>query len=150
MEPGSYIRTPHGASLTAECDSRLIPVLPLSGISTISIEYYEGLRQPLRWLFQLAEDSDAELDRYIELGHVFVARTPTTIVGYIQVTAGETSKIVSVAVANSHRRQGIGTALIRTGLMNLFSIGAARVLVATAAADLDNLRLYQRLGFRFL
>jgi hypothetical protein len=32
----------------------------------------------------------------------------------------------------------------------LFAAGAERVLVGTAAADIENLRLYQRLGFRLL
>ncbi len=45
---------------------------------------------------------------------------------------------------------GIGTALISAGMNWLFSAGAESVLVGTAAADIENLRLYQRLGFRVL
>jgi ribosomal protein S18 acetylase RimI-like enzyme len=145
MEPGTHVLT-----VRAQRSSVLIPASSLTRAAAVSIELYEGPRQPLRSLFQLAEDSDTELDGYIEIGHLLVARMPTTIVGHIQVTGGETSKIVSVAVVNPGRRRGIGTALIRAGLTWLFSRGAARVLVGTASADVDNLRLYQRLGFRLV
>ena len=57
----------------------------------IRIQTYRGPRDNLRPLFELAEDSAAELDSYIDAG---------------------------------------------------------RVLVATAAADIGNLRFYQRQGFR--
>ena len=116
----------------------------------IEIELFTGPRRALRSLFQLAEDSDAVLDQYMELGEVLVARTNAAVVGHIQVIAAPTSWIASVAVVNSKRGRGIGTALIRAGLARLFSAGADRVLVATASADIDNLRLYQQLGFRFL
>jgi len=145
MERGTDVLT-----VRVQRNSGLIPASSLTRAAGVSIELYEGPRQPLRSLFQLAEDSDTELDGYIDTGDVFVARTPTTISGYIQVTSGETSRIVSVAVVNSRRRCGIGTALIRAGLAWLFSRGAARVLVGTASADVDNLRLYQRLGFRLV
>jgi len=118
--------------------------------AAVAIELYEGTRHSLRSLFRLAEDSESELNRYIELGQVLVARVADVIVGHIQVISGETSEIVSVAVLNSWQRQGIGTALIYAALTLLFSGGAARVLIGTATVDIDNLRLYQRLGFRFL
>jgi hypothetical protein len=75
--------------------------------AAISIQLHTGSRQSLRDLFRLAEDSEAELDRYIEVGDVFVARTGTAVVGYIQVIAGATSRIASVAVVSSKRRQGL-------------------------------------------
>ena len=37
---------------------------------------------------------------------------------------------------------------MHAALKRAFSAGAARVLVATATADIDNLRFYQRPGFR--
>jgi len=149
MKPGLVIRTASLVPPTFE-EARMILRSPRTGAAGISIELHTGSRRLLRGLFRLAEDSESELDRYIELGDVFVARTCTTIVGHIQVIAGETSRIASVAVVNSKRRHGIGTALIRAGLNWLFAAGAERVLVGTAAADIENLRLYQRLGFRLL
>jgi hypothetical protein len=65
--------------------------MPARSADDVRIETYSGPRANLRRLFELAEDSVAELDSYIDAG---------------------------------------------------------RVLVATAAADIGNLRFYQRQGFR--
>jgi len=65
--------------------------VPARSADDVRIETYSGPRVNLRRLFELAEDSAAELDSYIDAG---------------------------------------------------------RVLVATAAADIGNLRFYQRQGFR--
>ena len=65
--------------------------MPARSADDVRIETYSGPRDNLRRLFELAEDSAAELDSYIDAG---------------------------------------------------------RVLVATAAADIGNLRFYQRQGFR--
>ena len=65
--------------------------MPARSADDVRIETYSGPRVNLRRLFELAEDSAAELDSYIDAG---------------------------------------------------------RVLVATAAADIGNLRFYQRQGFR--
>ena len=65
--------------------------MPARSANDVRIETYSGPRVNLRRLFELAEDSAAELDSYIDAG---------------------------------------------------------RVLVATAAADIGNLRFYQRQGFR--
>ena len=46
------------------------------------------------------------------------------------------------------RGQGIGSALVHAALDRAFGAAASRVLAATATADIDNLRFYQRLGFR--
>jgi ribosomal protein S18 acetylase RimI-like enzyme len=51
-------------------------------------------------------------------------------------------------VVETHEREGIGTALVRAALDRAFAAGATQVLVATATADIGNLRFYQRLGFR--
>jgi ribosomal protein S18 acetylase RimI-like enzyme len=57
-------------------------------------------------------------------------------------------EIKSVAVIDGARRQGIGTALVRAALHRACAAGARRVVVATSTADIDNLRFYQRRGFR--
>jgi ribosomal protein S18 acetylase RimI-like enzyme len=150
MQDGADIHSARNAPHSEERRTGLTPVSRMSVAPGIRVELYEGERQLLRSLFQLAEDSKSELDRYIELGHVLVARLSDVIVGHIQFTPGETSEILSVAVLTPWQRQGIGTTLICAALAWLFSGGAARVLVGTAAVDIDNVRLYRRLGFRFL
>ena len=46
------------------------------------------------------------------------------------------------------RATGIGTSLVTHAVESSRSGGHTHMIVATAAADIDNLRFYQRLGFR--
>ena len=53
-----------------------------------------------------------------------------------------------MAVLVSHRRHGVGRALIAAAIELARQESRSTLLVATAAADVDNLRFYQRAGFR--
>jgi ribosomal protein S18 acetylase RimI-like enzyme len=115
----------------------------------VIVEQFRGSRSELLPLFAQADDSPAEINRYIEQGEMLVARRAQQIVGHVQlIPAGDDWEIKSVAVIEPLQGQGIGSALMRGALERAFSAGAARVLVATATADISNLRFYQRLGFR--
>jgi len=100
-------------------------------------------------LFEHADDSPAQIDAYIDLGEVLVVRSNQQIAGHLLLIADSTQwEIKSVAVIGRRRGQGIGTALVHAALNRACAAGACRVAVATATADIDNLRFYQRLGFR--
>ena len=116
---------------------------------TIAIEVFGGSRAELLPLFAQADDSPIEIGSYIELGEVFVARRTQRIIGHVQlISVGSDWEIRSLAVIEMEQKRGVGAALVRAGLDRALSAGASRVLVATATADIDNLRFYQRLGFR--
>jgi L-amino acid N-acyltransferase YncA len=53
-----------------------------------------------------------------------------------------------MAVERDHRRRGIGTTLVEAAVERMRAQGRSTLLVATAAADVDNLRFYQHAGFR--
>jgi ribosomal protein S18 acetylase RimI-like enzyme len=115
----------------------------------ITVELFCGPRLELLPLFAEADDSPAEINTYIDCGDVLVARRAREIIGHVQLIASGTAwEIKSVAVIEQYRSQGIGSALLRAALERAFSAGAVRILVATATADIDNLRFYQRFGFR--
>lgn len=118
----------------------------------LEIEEYAGPRDLLRSLFELAEDSAAELDSYVYRGRVWVARYGDRIVGHLQVMdtgiAG-TTEIKNMAVREGMQRKGIGARLIGSVRAALAADSVSTLLVATAAADIGNLRFYQRQGFRF-
>ena len=111
----------------------------------IQINEHAGPRAELRPLFQLAEDSAAELDASMGAGRVLVACEGERIVGHLQLTDAE---IKNMAVLESHQQRGIGRALVESAIALARSEGVARLDVATAAADIGNLRFYQRVGFR--
>jgi GNAT superfamily N-acetyltransferase len=118
----------------------------------LRIELHAGPRAGLRALFELAEDSARELDSYIEAGRVLVAVEDQAVVGHLQLTdtgrRGE-AEVKNMAVLESHQGRGIGRALLGAAIELARGEQRARLLVATAAADIANLRFYQRNGFRF-
>jgi len=112
---------------------------------------HEGHRAELRPLFELAEDSAQQLDEYLDRGDVLVATDGERIVGHLQLTDAATrgeAEIKNMAVAGSHRRRGIGRSLVAAAAERARAAGSRTLVVATATADIDNLRFYQRLGFR--
>jgi GNAT superfamily N-acetyltransferase len=109
------------------------------------IELHTGDREALRPLFELAEDSRAELDAYIGAGEVLVAVEGGRRVGHLQLVGDE---IKNMAVAETQRGRGVGRALVAAAIERARDERIALLRVATGAADTGNLRFYQRLGFR--
>ena len=117
------------------------------------VELHHGPRAEVQPLFELAEDSPDELATYRDLGRLMVARAGGVIVGHLQLVATERPdafEVKNMAVVERHRGQGVGSRLMAAALDLAAADGASRLVVATAAADVGNLRFYQRLGFRML
>jgi GNAT superfamily N-acetyltransferase len=117
----------------------------------ITIEEYVGPHRDLEWSFREADDSDQQLDSYIDLGTLWVARTTDrVVVGHLQTVPrdGDAWEVVSTAVVEHARGQGVGRALLERAVEEARAAGASRVVLATATADVGNLRFYQRCGFR--
>jgi lactoylglutathione lyase len=117
---------------------------------TVHVEHHAGPRSELRPLFEEAEDSAPELDAYIDAGEVLVAITGGRVVGHLQLVdiATDTSEIKNMAVEAAHRGRGIGRKLIQAAIDLSRARGRSSLIVATAAADVQNLRFYQLAGFR--
>lgn len=114
------------------------------------VHRYDGDRDLLRPLFREADDSEQQLDAYLDLGAVFVAEDDGQVIGHLQLITGDDAELKSMAVTESRRGTGVGRALVRAALEHCRENAAKRLLVATAAADIGNLRFYQRQGFRML
>ena len=117
----------------------------------VRIETYCGSRDSLRALFELAEDSAAELDSYIDAGRVLVAVSGGEVIGHLQLTGTgdpRQSEIKNMAVRESYQGQGVGRRLVQAAVDLAAAESVTTLLVATAAADIGNLRFYQRQGFR--
>lgn len=119
----------------------------------MNIRWHTPSRTELRDQFALAEDSAEQLDRYLHLGRVLVAVEDEVLVGHLQLVdravPGE-AEVRSLAVVDGRRGCGIGRALVERAIAESRADGARVLLVATATADIGNLRFYQRLGFRML
>ena len=119
----------------------------------MQIEWFNGPRAQLRPLFELADDSQGQLDEYLNQGRVMVARVGPELIGHLQLIPahlpGEV-ELKSLAVVPAREGQGVGRALVTTAIETCRADGWIRMLVSTGAADLGNLRFYQRVGFRML
>jgi ribosomal protein S18 acetylase RimI-like enzyme len=117
----------------------------------VTIREHVGPHRDLAWSFREAEDSEQALDSYIDLGRVWVALDGEEHpVGHLQAVARDSHhwEITNTAVAEAHRGQGVGRALIAQAVSSAREDGVAHLILATAAADTGNLRFYQRCGFR--
>jgi N-acetylglutamate synthase-like GNAT family acetyltransferase len=127
--------------------------LPQIDDPSVDLQWHTGSRSELRRLFMLAEDSPEQLDSYLHLGRVLVAHELGSVVGYVQIVeldATDQVELKSMAVVEDRQRQGIGRVLVKRVIDECRSAGAGTVFVATATADIGNLRFYQRLHFRML
>ena len=116
-------------------------------------DWHEGSREEIRPLFELAEDSKAQLDEYLDQGRVLVAARGSAIIGHLQLvptTQAGQIELKNMAVVPEHQGSGIGRALVTSAASRTAADGWSRMLVGTAAADIGNLRFYQRLGFRMV
>jgi GNAT superfamily N-acetyltransferase len=117
----------------------------------VEIDWYIGPRSTLRHLFEFAEDSRSRLGEYLELGQVLVALHGVAVLGHLQLVPTEQVgeiELKNMAVLPDQRGTGVGRALVESALNRCHAEGWSRMVVATAAADIGNLRFYQRVGFR--
>lgn len=117
----------------------------------ISVEQYHHGRDILLPLFRLADDSDKQLLAYYREGDLFVARVETAIIGHAQVvgTAEEREfELKNIAVQPDWQGKGAGRLLLASVIGHCVACDGAKLIVSTATADIDNLRFYQRQGFR--
>jgi GNAT superfamily N-acetyltransferase len=118
------------------------------------IGWYGGDRRLLRPLFEEAEDSGDLLDAYMGDGRVLVARAADRVVGHLQLVgaggagAGRRVELKNMAVVDDMRGRGVGRRLVEHAVAVSREDGCTHMVVATAAADIGNLRFYQRCGFR--
>lgn len=120
-------------------------------VADVRVELFAGPRADLRALFELAEDSVEQLDSYLEAGRVLVALSGVDVVGHLQLVDSERPRRVelkNMAVRESRQGRGVGGRLVRAAVDLVTAEGSVAIDVATAAADVGNLRFYQLQGFR--
>lgn len=117
----------------------------------MAIEEYAGSHRDLAWSFAEAEDSQQLLDSYIDLGRLWVAvKADGETVGHLQAVPRDTGvwEVTNTAVAEAARGHGVGRALLERAVDEARSAAVSKIILATATADVGNLRFYQRCGFR--
>ncbi|HEX5617661.1 MAG TPA: GNAT family N-acetyltransferase [Solirubrobacteraceae bacterium] len=154
VEPANPYWAEHGVTVEDPDGFRVVLVperWERTRVRDVRVKEHAGPRAELRPLFELAEDSARELDTYIDAGRVLVASDSGRIIGHVQlVETGRLreTEVKNMAVEPSAQGRGIGRALLAAAVALARDEGYVTLTVATAAADVGNLRFYQRLGFR--
>ena len=115
-----------------------------------SIGLWQGSRDLLLPLFELADDSPAAIASYIARGDILVATMPEPV-GHLQFVEGERPgefEIKSLAVAEPFQMRGLGSGLVDAAVQACIERGAGKLTVSTAICAFDALRFYLKLGFR--
>ena len=81
---------------------------------------------------------------------VLLARAEQTVGVISLFTTGELADLHRLVVAPSHRRSGVGRALVQAGLAAVRRLGALAVMLEVGYANEPAIALYQRLGFEQL
>jgi GNAT superfamily N-acetyltransferase len=153
VAPANPYWATHGLTFEDPDGFRVVLVPASWPDSEVRIDWHVGPRTELRRLFELTEDSRERIEASIDQGRVLAAMDGDGVVGYLQLVRTDTphrAELKSMAVVEQRQRQGIGRALVVRAIDECRAEGVHTLLVGTAAADIGNLRFYQRLGFRML
>lgn len=132
-------------------DRRIVATDPDFEAEPYGIHEFNGDRQSLIPLFSLADDAPLQIAAYMAMGRVLVARTGARIIGQAQIIESDKIgefELKSLAVLGDCQGRGVGRDLVSAALEFCRGRMAHRLIVSTACCDIDNLRFYQRQGFR--
>lgn len=121
------------------------------GAHPINCVPYDGPREQLRHLFDLADDSAQAVETYFKQGNIYVAELGNAIVGHVQIVDAEADaefEIKSIAVVPALRERGIGTELLEAALRHVRKRRGKCLSLFTSIAAFDSLGFYLRRGFR--
>src|SRR3954447_9076260 len=125
-------------------------VLAAVDIPEVQVRLHEGSRRSLRPLFELAEDSSAQLDSYIDAGRVLVAGTGAdTVVGHLQLVSTDedgTSELKNMAVRQDLQGLGVGGRLVAAAIELLAAEGTTRLGGAPPGPRPGAPRFFHRAG----
>ena len=106
--------------------------------------------QPPWELLLLADPSRTLIKNYLEYGNCFLALFDEEIIGEIVLFphGNHVYELANVAVLPKFQGQGIGQQLIEYAIKDCTRRGAHTIKIATGNSSIDQLKLYQRCGFK--
>lgn len=101
-------------------------------------------------LLLLADPSRELVEEYIRRGYCYLAYRESELVGEFVLidTHPQTIEIVNIAVKEEYQGQGIGRALILRAIEEGKKLKARIIEIGTGNSSMNQLKLYQRCGFR--
>jgi ribosomal protein S18 acetylase RimI-like enzyme len=136
----------------AAADLPVLKHLTIEGFEGVSIDYgierVFGVINGHDWRWRKARHIDDDVVR--DAAGVFVAEEDAKIVGYVttwQDRAAGIGHIPNLAVAASHRNQGLGRLLLEYALSQFRAAGLTHAKIETLAQNAIGNHLYPSLGF---
>lgn len=135
-----------------QSDLEFLKHLTVEGFTGVSIDHgveqQFGLLNGHDWRWRKARHIDEDVKR--DAAGVFVAEEDGQIVGYVttwQDLAGGIGHIPNLAVAASHRNQGLGRQLLQHAMDHFRAAGLTHAKIETLAQNAVGNHLYPSLGF---
>lgn len=107
-------------------------------------------RQAYKPLLLMADDSEAMVNTYISEGQLYEARIGDDIIGVLLCVevAPNVVELKNIALRPTYRGKGIGKEMVATALEMYAQKGYKKMIIGTANCSIDNIALYQKMGFR--
>lgn len=100
-------------------------------------------------LLLLGDPSEEMINRYLHKSKIFIAKDEDEVLGALALKVqGDEAEIMNVAVDEKWQGHGIGSKLINHAIQFSRDSKVSKLLMGTAETSEDQLRLYQKLGFR--
>ena len=118
----------------------------------MEIKEIDASRESFMDLLLLADPSERLVRGYLKCGYLFVLFDDDVACGVIHLDPQdeECIEIKNVAVAEHMQGRGFGTMLVRHAIDVCRQRGYKKVLIGTGNSSVENLYLYQKVGFRFV
>lgn len=108
-------------------------------------------RQKLQSILLLADPDPKKIAKYIEVADLFAITVGPQILGAVAVLKDteHSVELKNIAVLPAYRQRGLASYAISNLFEYYQQLGYSQMKVGTANSSIDNLRFYQKLGFRF-
>ncbi len=89
------------------------------------------------------------VDKYLSSSEIFLAKDQKHIIGILVLKREQNAaEIMNVAVEEKYQGKGIGTQLLQHVIQYSREAGIKQLSIGTADISLDQITLYQKLGFK--
>ncbi|MCY9806597.1 N-acetyltransferase [Lentilactobacillus senioris] len=108
-------------------------------------------RQSLLKILLLADPDPKQVAKYIDVADLFAIMVGSQILGATAVLKSDehSVELKNIAVLPAYRGRGLASYTISNLFEHYQQLGYSQMQVGTANSSIDNLRFYQKLGFRF-
>ncbi len=103
-------------------------------------------------LLELADPSRIQINEYLKTGTCYLAKVDSRVVGVLVLNQIDSTSIEvkNIAVDAREQGKGFGKALLRYSELVSRELGFDKLIIGTGNSSLDQLALYQKVGFEML